>query len=82
MDPAGFWSAYSEACLKSDADYDAKIAYRMLAEYPGREYEAAINLGVVFFAEKAYDKAEVCFRKALEFRPGDTNARKNLEQIP
>ena len=81
MDPAEFWSVYGVACLKSGAGDDAKIAYRRLAEYPDRGYEAVMNLGVVFFAEKAYDKAEVCFHKALEFRPGDANARKNLEQI-
>ncbi len=61
--------------------HQAEASFRKATEMESWNAEPYAELGMLFYSERLYKRAEGYFRKALELEAGHTLARKKLEEI-
>ncbi|OVE77825.1 hypothetical protein BVX99_01630, partial [bacterium F16] len=81
MNEESLYSAYGEVNLKLNRLDLAANAYRTLYHYPSRRFEATMNLGVIFFKRKQWQKAKQCFEKSLHMKPDDALLKENIRVV-
>ena len=71
----------AEASLRVNDLTQAKDFLEQSIEIKKDQFEVYYNFGVIYELEENYDKAEILYRKSIEYNPNSSDARFNLTNI-
>jgi tetratricopeptide (TPR) repeat protein len=62
-------------------NYEPAVTHLEKAFQEEDSFVTALNLGIACSGLKAYDRAETCFKRAMELQPGSPDGHKNLADL-